>query len=248
MMGKLRGLEAQGLVNQDLTWGIGEMILSSDHVGDRHQVIVDDAGEVVSSHAIGTDDDEVSDSLRLKGHPAVDEILERNSPFSDAKADDRSLTFGLPLGTGFVAEGTAAAIVTRHHAPGELLLSKGFQPFGRAETFVGLPLLKKPLCKVIVKRMTFGLAVRSKGSVPIRTFIPFEAQPPEVFEDTGGRFVGRAFYVRILDSKEKDPFVVPRKEVVEKGCTGVSNVKETRRRRSKTDPDRSVHLSPKLFG
>ena len=52
---------AQGLEDQELREGVGEVLLGADHVGDLHRDVVDHAGEVVQRRAVGPDDHEVAD-------------------------------------------------------------------------------------------------------------------------------------------------------------------------------------------
>jgi len=52
-MGEVRRLRAEGPVKLDVLRGVGEMILSADHMGDLHLDVVDHADEVKDPGAVG---------------------------------------------------------------------------------------------------------------------------------------------------------------------------------------------------
>ena len=54
-------LPAEGLVEQDVLGGGGDPLLGADDVGDLHEVVVDDVGEVVGGEAVGLEQDLVVD-------------------------------------------------------------------------------------------------------------------------------------------------------------------------------------------
>ena len=61
-----RQLPAEGLVEQDVFRGGGDPLLGADDVGDPHQVVVDDIGEVIGGEAVG-----------LHQHLVVDVVVRR---------------------------------------------------------------------------------------------------------------------------------------------------------------------------
>ena len=52
-MPEARQLPAEGAVEQNVLRRRGDPLLGADHVGDLHQVIVDDVGEMVGGEAVG---------------------------------------------------------------------------------------------------------------------------------------------------------------------------------------------------
>ena len=63
-------LPAEGLVQQVVFGGGGQVLAAPDHVGDVHQVVVDDVGEVVGGVAVGLQQHLVLDLLVLDGDGA----------------------------------------------------------------------------------------------------------------------------------------------------------------------------------
>ncbi len=54
-------LPAEGLVEEDVLGGGGDPLFGADDVGDAHEVVVDDVGEVVGGEAVGLHEDLVVD-------------------------------------------------------------------------------------------------------------------------------------------------------------------------------------------
>ena len=63
-------LPAEGLVEQDVFGGGGDPLFGADDVGDLHEVVVDDIGEVVGGEAVGLHEDLVVDVGVLEGDVA----------------------------------------------------------------------------------------------------------------------------------------------------------------------------------
>ena len=67
---------AEGLVEQDVLGGGGDPFLGADHVGDVHEVVVDDVGEVVGGEAVGLEEDLVVDVGVVEGDVAAEFVAE----------------------------------------------------------------------------------------------------------------------------------------------------------------------------
>ena len=61
---------AEGLVDHDLTRGVGQVVVAADDMGDLHHGVVDDGREVIRGRAIGAEDDKVVELLGVEGHLA----------------------------------------------------------------------------------------------------------------------------------------------------------------------------------
>ena len=94
-VGEGRQLGAQGLEDQELREGVGEVLLGPDDVGDLHLDVVDDAGEVVERRAVGPDDDEVADLVGGELDVPLDQVVEDERP---ARRDLESQGEGASLG------------------------------------------------------------------------------------------------------------------------------------------------------
>src|SRR5947199_8318988 len=62
-MRELRWREAERLVQQDLPRRVRDVILTTDHMRNFHQRIVDNDGEVVRRMSVCADDDRVADDI-----------------------------------------------------------------------------------------------------------------------------------------------------------------------------------------
>ena len=67
---------AEGLVDEDLARGVGQVVVAADDVGDAHVGVVADHGEVVGGRAVGAHDDHVVHDVGGEGHVAVDGVVE----------------------------------------------------------------------------------------------------------------------------------------------------------------------------
>jgi hypothetical protein len=75
-----RELPAEGLVEQDVLGRGGDPLFGADDVGDLHEVVVDDVGEVVGGEAVGLHQDLVVDVVVLEGDVAAELVAEGGEP------------------------------------------------------------------------------------------------------------------------------------------------------------------------
>src|SRR5574344_1054346 len=74
-MPKHRLLKTQGFGDQKLTRRITQMLLCPDNMCDMHERIINDHGIVVGRNAIRLDDDEITDTVRIKFHIATYQVM-----------------------------------------------------------------------------------------------------------------------------------------------------------------------------
>src|ERR1022692_2233184 len=96
-MGKLRYGPAKSLVDGHLLWGVRDMIVAANDVGDAHQRIVDGDDVVVNRHAqlimLGrADKNWIADSFGGKLHRAADQVVEAQGLFADFQPNSVGLT------------------------------------------------------------------------------------------------------------------------------------------------------------
>jgi hypothetical protein len=131
----------------------------------------------------------------------------------------------------------APAVISGHLSFGELLLPEGFQPFGRAETFIDLALLKQLIRIIPVDRQTLRLAIRTIRAFPVRALIPLNSQPLEVLQDMMDGVIRRSLQVCVLNPEDKCSLMVFCKEIVEQSGSGISDMEKTCWRWSEADTD-----------
>ena len=60
-MPEARKIPAEGFVEEDVLGGGGDPFFGADDVGDVHEVVIDDVGEVIGGEAVGLHEDLVVD-------------------------------------------------------------------------------------------------------------------------------------------------------------------------------------------
>ena len=91
-------LPAECLIQQVVLGGGGQIFAAADNVGDAHQMVIHDVGEVVSRHAVGLDQDLVVHLAVVDLDVAVDHIVKASHALAgDLLADDIRLTCGKAL-------------------------------------------------------------------------------------------------------------------------------------------------------
>jgi hypothetical protein len=244
MMSKNRRLPSQSTIDQDLPGSVGEVVISPYDMGDMHRMVVNDTGKIVSRHPIGTNDDEITDPVRIETHPSVDEIFEDNHSLIHPKPENGPETSCLHFRDIPFGEGTASSIIFGHHAPGELLLAKGFEPFRRAETFIDFSFTEQFFRIVTIEREALGLTIGTVLPFSIRPFLPEDPQPSEVLEDRLDGSIGRSLRIGIFDPQNECTSLLSGKEIVEEGGASISDMEKPGGGRGETNTNISTHISP----
>ena len=110
-------LKAQCIINQALARSVGQMLLSTDYMGNVHQSIVDYYGIVIGGDAIGFNDNKITDIIGIKYYIATHHIAHQDLLISGhAEAHGRLATFSLKLSDLLGSQVAAFAHVARHFA------------------------------------------------------------------------------------------------------------------------------------
>jgi hypothetical protein len=131
-----RRFPGQGLIEENLSGRIGEMVFPSDDMSDMHQMVIDDTSEIVGGHPIGTDDNKIANSSRIEIHLSMDEVFKQDGSSSYTKSEDGLEAGRFHFGNFFCREGTAPPVIAGHLSPGELFFSKLLQSFFGAKTLI----------------------------------------------------------------------------------------------------------------
>ena len=75
-MGKLRQCLSHSMVQLNLSWRVGQMIVASDNVGDLHLDIVHDHAKIVRRSSVRSRDDQVIQLPILKNDIAFNKIID----------------------------------------------------------------------------------------------------------------------------------------------------------------------------
>ena len=173
---------AEALVEQVVLGGGGEVLAAPDHVGDAHEVVVDDVGEVVGGQAVPLEEDLVVQGAVLHGDVAKDGVVEGGlALLGDLLADDVRHA-GVHLGLGLLGGEGAAGVV----GPVELAaVGLGLGLF--AEAVIGVAQIYQALCVFAVKVPALGLDIGAHGAAHVGALVPGEAALAQgVVDDLGG--------------------------------------------------------------
>src|SRR5215210_5943165 len=180
-MRELRRRKTERLVQQHLSWRIRNVVLSTDHVRNLHQRIVDNDCKVVGGASIGSDDDRITDDLAAERDVASYQVGERDvDSMRDPETDDRTLP-GVDACSRFLAaEIAAGAVVARERTGSERRLAIGIQFFRRTEAVVGMTAGNQFVGVGGIEMQALGLPIGSVWSLDIGPFVPVESEPAEV--------------------------------------------------------------------
>ena len=195
---------AEGLVEQDVLGRGGDPLLGSDDVGDLHEVVVDDVGQMIGGEAVGLEQDLVVDIVMGEDDGAAELVAEGGLALDgDFEADYAGAAFGLECGDLRGGEFAVRSVVTRGELGGDLRAAHGVQLFGGLEAAVGVAGCEQEIDVGAVDFGAFRLPVRTKGATDIGTLVPLQAEPAEGVEDhlLGGG--DEACAVGILDAQDE---------------------------------------------
>ena len=102
---------AKAVVEKDVFRGGAGPLISADDVGDIHEMVIDDVGEVVGGKSVGLEEDLVIDIGPRMGEPTLDlVVVAALSGEGDLEADGKGLPFsGFDFGFGEVAVASIVA-------------------------------------------------------------------------------------------------------------------------------------------
>ena len=207
-------------------------------MGDTHQVIVHDVGEVVGGHPVGLDEDLVVHLAVLDLDVAVDHIIEAgDAGAGDLLADDIRLPGGQTLLDLLFGQVAAAAVVVGHLAAGALLGVEGFQPLLGAEAVVGFALGDELLGILLEHAHPLALDIGAHRAADVRAFVPVQARFAQGVIDDVHRAFHIAALIGILDAEDEGAVRVLGHQVgVQRGAQ-VANVHIAGGRGGKTGAD-----------
>ena len=223
---------AEGLVDHDLTRGVGQVVVAADDMGDLHHGVVDDSREVVRGRAIGAEDDKVVELLGIEGHLAVDGIVDNDvaAVLGHLDAKDVGLA-GLDATAGLLGIKIAATALIALEGVLALLrgLAVGVELLLGAEAGIGLALVPKLLGGLLVQVQALGLGVGAKIAAHLGTLVPVQAQPTHGAQDDLRVLVGRAGGIGVVDAQDERAAVCTGESPVIDSGAGAADVQLARR-------------------
>ena len=93
-------------------------------------------------------------------------------------------------------------------------LALTFQIFGAAKAKIGFAFVEQALGVPLISVHAIALPIWSKVTAHIRTFVPIDAQPTQVFENLRLETSFASLHIGVLDSEHVDTFLLPREQPV----------------------------------
>ena len=245
-VGKLRHgvLPSEGLVEQHVEWGRGKPFLAADDVGDFHEMVVNDVGQMIGGQLVGTLEEHlVVEYLALDDHLAADEVVHVDFLSRlHQEAHHILLAVLYKLVDLLLRHGERVA----HHAAGRgvvleilYLVALGLQFLGGVEGDVCLAGLEQLVYVFLIDVAALALPVWSVLAAERHTLVELDAKPAERFDDIILGSGNKTIAVGVLDAEHQVAVVLAGEQVIIQGCTHASNVQSTRRTGCKTHSNSS---------
>jgi hypothetical protein len=204
-------------------------------MGDAHEFVVDDDGEVVGGESVALADDEVVEFFGADGDIAQDLVVDGDGLLGHLEADDMALAgihAAYALGMGDLQGG---AVVLVAGLGGDGLLAFGLEFLGGLEGGVGQAGVDEGAEVGVVEVDAVGLVVGADaagvaaegaaiGGGEGGALVPVDAEPGEGAEDALGGGVGGAALVGVLDAEQELSAVAAGEGPVEQGGAGAADV------------------------
>jgi hypothetical protein len=173
-----RRLEAEILVDQNVLGDRGQPFLATGHMGDLHQVIINDVGHVIGRHAVGLEQHLHVDRIPGDFDLAINAVDEFAAAFGRDLHPHHMRLAGFDAGGDFLGcEVQAAAVIFRRLAGGALGGAHLVEALGRAEAAEAVTVFNDLVDIGTVDVLALALAVGAVGSADVRAFRPGQAAP-----------------------------------------------------------------------
>ncbi len=222
-------LPAESLVEKYVQRGTGQPLLTTDDMGDAHEVVVDDVGEVVGGQLVAALVEHlVVEDVAFHRYVAADEVVDGyllSRLYHEADGvlfavDNHLLHLLGGDGQGVAHLQTCVGIVLEVLHLVALLL----QLFRRVEGIVGLSGVEQLPDVFLVYITALALPVGTAVATEADTFIEFYSEPFEALQNI---FLGprnKTMGVGILNTENKFASMLTGKQIVIKGCPYTTNV------------------------
>eukprot|EP00958_Prasinococcus_capsulatus_P024870 scaffold3981_cov302-Prasinococcus_capsulatus_cf.AAC.2 len=234
---KLRALEAQGVVEESLAEGVGEVLLGADDVADAHERVIDGHAEVVHGHAVAAQDDEITQRVGLPRHLASDVVVDLHRLVLGHAEAVREGCALLHLGRHLLWRrgGPLAAVDGRDLELLRLLLHRG-ELLVCAEARVRHVLLHQVVHVLAVDRAALRLPVRAVGALLVGALVVVQAEPRQIAQHGLLRLASGARCVGILHAEDELAAQLACVQPVEQRCSRAAHVQIARGGRREARP------------
>ena len=241
------GFPAKGAVEHHVQRCAGQPFLAAYDVGDFHQMIVDDVGQMVCGHAVGLEEHLVVKQTGVHGNVSADEVMDSDVyVFGEPETDYigfagvyAALRLLHSEAEAVLHLAAGVAVILESLLLGLVFFTFGLEGFGAVEGVVGPSVGKQLVGILAVESLAVALAVRAEGATYMNTLIELYSQPVEGLDDVLFGTGYEAGLVGVFDSENHLTVLLAGEEVVIEGSADAADVEWPRGRRGKTD---SYHL------
>ena len=224
-MRELRQRGVDGLKQQHLARGVGQVVVPADDVADAQVGVIDHRTEVVRRRAVRTDENQVVEFLVLKSDPALEHVVDDGLALPRAAEAQHRWTRIARCRPGVAA----GAVVRRVTARSQRGLAFGVQLFGRTEAAECSPAAQHPVGRLAVQVEPLTLVVGA--------LVPIQPQPLHGSDDVVVKFAGGALPVGIVDAQDEVAVVLACGQQCEQRRSRAADVQISGRTRRETGAD-----------
>ena len=199
-------------------------------MGDAHEMVVDDVGEVIGGHAVLLDEDHVVHGLRvLEGHVSENHVAVAGLALGGGVHADGVRNAGGLLRGDLVGRKVQAVLVILPGAAGGFHFGFAlFDLFLGAEAVIGVAGLNELLGVGEIGGFALGLDIGADRAADVGAFVPVQATGAEgVVNNLGGAF-DVALLVGILNTQDKLAVVLLGEQIGIEGGTDAAQVHKAR--------------------
>ena len=253
-MGKLRHriLPAKCLVQQYMQGGRRQPLLATDHVGDLHQMVVHDIGQMVSRQLIGTLIEYlIIEDIALHAHLSTNQVIHQHLlSCLDLKAHHILLTIGNQLLHLLLRQ---CQRVT-HHTTGMTvvleilyLLTLSLQFLRGIKGDIGFTSIQQLLHILLVDVTALTLAVGTLVTTETHTFVKPNPQPLERLDNVFLSTWHETVRIGILNTEYQVATMLLGKQVIIQGSAHTADMQSPRRTWCKAHPNSSFRHKNRSF-
>ena len=238
----LRNLPAERLIEQVVLRRRGQVLHAAHDVGDAHQMVVDNVGEVVGRHTVLLNQHHVIERVIREGHMAEHEVVIAGFARRRRVLADDIRHARVQLALDFLLRQVQAVLVVLEHLALRFTSRAAlFQLFFRAEAVVSMARLDQLLCIGQVQILALRLDVRADRAAHVRAFIPVHAAAAQRVVNDLRRAFHKAHLIRVLNAQDEFAPVLPGKQIPIQCRAQSAQMHKARRRRRKSCTHFLIH-------
>ena len=214
-------LPPESLVEQIILGGGRQVLAAPDHVGNAHQVVVDDVGEVVGGQAVGLEQHLIVQGAVFHGDVPKDRVGKGSLPAGgNFLANHVGYSGGQLLANLLLGQLPAVSVIS----PQAVRSVEGGQPLLITKTPVGVALLHQKPGISGIEVPALRLDIGSHRAPHVGTLVPVQTALTQCVINHLRRALHQALLVGVLNAQKKPASAVPGNEPGIQGGAQVAHV------------------------